>query len=94
MAAKSYHYSKYYIVDSAEGCGLSLISTTHCVITQKSTVLIYLMAEAWNHASLIVIRFIIPVMFNKLIRVECLSLSNTTLFYLMIEVYLHYYLVM
>ena len=28
-------------------------------------------------------------MFNKLIRVECMSWSNTNLFYLMVEVYLH-----
>ena len=28
-------------------------------------------------------------MFNKLIRVKCMFLSNTTLFYLMVEVYLH-----
>jgi len=32
------------------------------------------------------IRFVIPVVFNKLIRVECMFLSNTTLFYLMVEV--------
>ena len=38
------------------------------------------------------IKFIIPLVFNKLIRVECMFLSNTTLFYLMVEVYLHYYL--
>jgi len=35
------------------------------------------------------IRFVIPVVFNKLIRVECMSWSNTTLFYSMVEVYLH-----
>ena len=28
----------------------------------------------------------------SLVRVECMFLSNTTLFYLMVEVYLHYYL--
>ena len=38
----------------------------------------------------ILIRFVIPVAFNKLIRV--MFLCNTTLFYLMVEVYLHYYL--
>ena len=27
-----------------------------------------------------IIRFVIPVVFNKLIRVECMYLSNTTLF--------------
>jgi hypothetical protein len=36
-----------------------------------------------------IIKFVIPVVFNKLIRVECIFLSNTTLFYLMVEVYLH-----
>jgi len=45
-----------------------------------------------NETQPVVIRFVIPVVFNKLIRVECRSLSNTTLFYLMVEVYLHYYL--
>jgi len=37
------------------------------------------------------IRFVIPVVFNKLIRVECMFLSNN-LFCLMVDVYLHYYL--
>jgi len=32
----------------------------------------------------VIIRFVIPVVFNKLIRVECMFLSNTTLFYLMV----------
>jgi len=35
-----------------------------------------------------VIRFVIPVVFNKTIRAEYTFLSNTT-FYLMVEVYLH-----
>ena len=39
--------------------------------------------------AIIGIRFVIPVMFNKLIRVECMFFSNTTSFYLMVEVYLH-----
>jgi len=38
------------------------------------------------------IRFLIPIVINKLIRVECMFLSNTTLFYFMVEVYLYYYL--
>jgi len=37
----------------------------------------------------IFIRFVIPVVSNKLIRVECMFLSNTTLFYFMVQVYLH-----
>ena len=36
-----------------------------------------------------IIRFVIPVVFNKLIGVECMFLSNTTLFYLIVEVYLY-----
>jgi len=36
----------------------------------------------------VITRFVILVVFNKLIRV-CMFLSNTTLFYLMVEVYLH-----
>ena len=39
-----------------------------------------------------IVRFVIPVVFNKPISVKCMFLSNTTLFYLIVEVYLHYYL--
>jgi len=39
-----------------------------------------------------IIRFVIPVVFNKLIRVECMFLPNTTLLYLMVDMYLRYYL--
>ena len=44
------------------------------------------------NVKLMIIRFLIPVVINKLIRVECMFLSNTTLFYFMVEVYLYYYL--
>ena len=46
----------------------------------------------FKHEYTITISFIIPLVFNKLITVECMFLSNKTLFYLMVEVYLHYYL--
>jgi len=30
----------------------SAVTTTHCVVAQKSTVLIFIVAESWNHAVL------------------------------------------
>ena len=48
--------------------------------------------EYFNNLGSLITRFVIPVVFNKPIRVECMFLSNTPLFYLMVEVYLHYYL--
>jgi len=33
-----------------------------------------------KNALIVIIKFVIPVVFNKLIRVECMFLSNTTYF--------------
>jgi len=58
------------------------------MITSSVSYLCFLLSLTF----LVIIRFVIPIVFNKLIRVQCMSLSTTTLFYFMVEAYLHYYL--
>ena len=72
--------------------------TTDVVIQQHSRKLLkmdILMSETcWAHNKWNKIASDIKLVFHSstLIRVACMFLSNTTYFYLMVEVYLHYYL--